>query len=1690
MDLEFGVDKKAPKSSMNEEEESLIPCSRFISQEQYLNWKNDPEGVFNALNFIEDKMNQIHEELDFSKAQIEQQDFDKELLMNQIEQENVVLKEELQQLTEEMDIQKESNDELRLNIQRIKQENVSFQNKFLDKETELLQLKNEKQRIEEEKRQLLNMMQQTEGDTIALEEEIASQSVKIQELTSKNLVLEEKISDSKHDEMSIPFLKEKFSQEKQILEKQNKWLNEELNQKSQELLQIRNELSVKVGECESLRKISEQNTSGSGQKVQTLQKLLMEKENLIGNYLQEMRSMKIQFAQVENNLNDQIIQENKLSQMYKNSAKDYETKSNEFSKLYYGLKEKYEKEQESFHHEIKTLKEVYEASQNELNELRQNVSLREQQLEKSRGSPLVQLQDLLNQGLTTTDIYNKYVEVSEELIKEKNENNHLNEVLNQILKEIKEKGPLIQQQREDYEKLMSSHAILTKKYQKLLQDSEKKSIDFYNFRVHYDKLSEERNEFKSENDELSSQVQVLLKECQEYKTGKKMFDISTSSINDSTQLDITAPLISDDLATFKDVQQLQIKNRKLLQEVRRLTEEKESQIEKLTNHLTIQFKQKLQEAKNEVEKLTNERKKESELVQSIIKQRDMYKDMAKQGGESIVSNQRQSGIGSGFGSVEFKNLYEDSKKDRESLQQQYFEQKKQNRELQSTISKNQSEIKFLQESLSNSKMTLEPLKKDISILEEKNEKLITSNIQFQKSLEELKRIDIEKNQKIHHLEKEYLNQKSENKYLSERIERLIQDIADKNKNNQHQENLYFSLQSIQQHLQVQSEKNEKIATETINSLKKQISQLQENLENEKSLHKSKIIQMDLNSKQFEQELKKSSNELQSINLDLTKTKSELESLQVTNQKLNDKLELSENKLMSLIEKQISKENSKDINLEAENFIKLQQDLVVVNELLKKEKEHSKNYKILSEQSELNLKSMNTTFDQYKKTMELKLNAKEDYIKSLTNDISKIREDMNNTFKENDSLNETIQKLKNDYEMEKFELTKKSKDLEESSKKSEARINTLKEDLRRHIQLSMVSDAEKEKEVQRNTEVLSSLQKLSETIEENESSLIQWKEKAQSLESTLKNTEISNQKQKLILEENIKELKVSLEEKSKQNDILYNQIDTLTSQIELIKSSGVGGDIDFGSSDKNVQELHEAIRMIRKEKELISSKLIIEQEENHSIQQKLEQSLRNIEYLKSEIERVKKESMNIEKIKEKEEEIIKLTNQMNLYKESNITLRNENEENLKKIKLLQEELKKSKDILKPLEEEISNLKNEKELSCLNISRLEDDMKMWKDRVHQLYQKYNQVNPEEHKLLQQEKDILQKEKEQFEVTITELNKKMEELNSKKSEDIESSTKTIRNQALNIQKQLRSVQIELRELKEKFEKLTKENDITKEELKNQNETVEELQEEMKSNSTKYQNGISKARKTLTDLRETKKLLSTENANLKILHQKQVDDLKKKIEQAQMVNDLLKSQMKKQREQVMMATTSASTTQKSDTSPIVPSNTVETKKRDRGEFETTESVTVPTTEIEPNESQIKKPKLESGEKLPGFFSFGTSQPEESKEETEKQMEEEAEEHTEDVEEEAEEEEEEEEENEEGDIEEGDDEEEEEEEEEEHQPEEEEETTEDAEISFTNQPVSTIKPKETKPKESTAPRRSRIKIKRPKLQEDQEENE
>lgn len=180
---------------------------------------------------------------------------------------------------------------------------------------------------------------------------------------------------------------------------------------------------------------------------------------------------------------------------------------------------------------------------------------------------------ILRRGLGLTQIYTQLVEASNELSLEREENQKLKSQMEVIFKELEEKAPVLQQQREDYELAVTNVTALSSRIDELLIENSYLQEETNEAKRIADHHIKGNRKLKSELADLARQVCFLLKEIQEYRTN------STVPLDEITGIEMNEPassqIINKKLVTFKDIQDLQDNNQKLLSIVRTLSSRQE-----------------------------------------------------------------------------------------------------------------------------------------------------------------------------------------------------------------------------------------------------------------------------------------------------------------------------------------------------------------------------------------------------------------------------------------------------------------------------------------------------------------------------------------------------------------------------------------------------------------------------------------------------------------------------------------------------------------------------------------------------------------------------------------------------------------------------------------------------------------------------------------------------------------------------------------------------------------------------------------------------------------------------------------------------------------------------------------------------------------------------------------------------------
>ena len=259
--------------------------------------------------------------------------------------------------------------------------------------------------------------------------------------------------------------------------------------------------------------------------------------------------------------------------------------------------------------------------------------------------------------LGMTEMYDRIVQMDRELFAERSKRKEVEMYLQQILKDVESKAPILASQRRDYYRIIESHASLANRLDLLVQENSdlKHAVDA--LRRDSTEAREESQALSIHNSDLCQQVQHLLR--MSLDLGRRSTHSNDGVAIGSRRAVVEATddeeeegginpqdVISEYLVTFDDVVDLQRKNAELLRVVRKLSKEPalmllgdgegDSTTASSANATSASAQKEsssnsraLQAAMEELSEMREARQRMEEMVVVLAQQRDMYRSMVE-----------------------------------------------------------------------------------------------------------------------------------------------------------------------------------------------------------------------------------------------------------------------------------------------------------------------------------------------------------------------------------------------------------------------------------------------------------------------------------------------------------------------------------------------------------------------------------------------------------------------------------------------------------------------------------------------------------------------------------------------------------------------------------------------------------------------------------------------------------------------------------------------------------------------------------------------------------------------------------------------------------------------------------------------------------------------------------------------------
>ncbi|WVZ01618.1 hypothetical protein V8G54_027687 [Vigna mungo] len=667
----------------------------FLSDEEFSRCSDDGAAVAaKADAFIRGLLH----ELDTVRAKADAADINAEQNCSLIEQKYLSLAAEFSKLEAHVaDLQSSLTQRLR-ELTEAQSQNHQIQLQLVEKDREIERLRMEVGELHKSKRQLIELNEQKD---LELSEKNATMKSYLDKIVSFSafwfLVLVHLSENAAHKEARLSEVEaelarcraacSRLEQEKEIIEKQNSWLNEELNGKVNSVFELRRKNADLEADTSSKLTDMERQLNECSQSLQWNKDRIRELEMKLKSVQEELISAKDAAATNEEQLSAELSTVNKLNELYKESSKELSKKATDLEGVIKALESDLKQVEDHYKGELekelsarkqveKVMPEVdnhlgdtglpvevtdlkeklekFEAESearkktNELNNLPLSSFTTESWMESVEADSMVEensllvpklplgvsgtalAASLLRDGWSLAKMYSKYQEAVDALRHEQLGRKESEAVLQRVLFELEEKAEAIIDEREEHEKMADAYSLMSQKLQNSLNENSNYEKTIQELKADLKRRERDYNLVLKETDDLRKQVTVLLKECRDIQLrcgsmGYDNVDYSSNTASRTITETDAEHVISEHLLTFKDINGLVEQNVQLRSLVRSLSGQIENQEVEFKEKLEMELKKHTEVAASKVAAVLQRAEEQGQMIEALHASVAMYK---------------------------------------------------------------------------------------------------------------------------------------------------------------------------------------------------------------------------------------------------------------------------------------------------------------------------------------------------------------------------------------------------------------------------------------------------------------------------------------------------------------------------------------------------------------------------------------------------------------------------------------------------------------------------------------------------------------------------------------------------------------------------------------------------------------------------------------------------------------------------------------------------------------------------------------------------------------------------------------------------------------------------------------------------------------------------------------------------------
>ncbi|AMD23008.1 HHR239Wp [Eremothecium sinecaudum] len=1143
-----------------------------------------------------------------------------------------------------------------------------------------------------------------------MELELASQNLKSQALRDSSKI-------------------ERLEQELNMTKSNNEWLSSQLEARSTELNEYRGKTNAELQSCHSQLNFVSNDLDIARSNNNMLKKKTTELSNQLTEKLEEVKRL----TDLRNTEKEEFTKEMSLKQRLIDLLEgQVDSMKADLEKAYsidHGTSFP-QSEKDRILDELFDTKKRLESSQAKVAKLEKTVNELLSINDNIASADLMSETSSISYQNQSHKLHGEIGLLKKQSIKERRQKEELEHQVEAFVVELEHKIPVLNSFKERTELLEKELNDVTLLLESTAQERDQRTAELKQYKSKISSYEEQVCSLIRQRSDLAHQVQYLLinisvtEDSRGPLSSKEVEFIRKiiASEDDAAESD-TQTVISERLVEFQSVIELQQKNVELLNTIRQLADKVEEEERKSRSSSKAVDQETIKEAKEAILSLQEHTQNLEDQLSILAKERDALK--------LLVAGHRNG-------------------KERSELlpKEQLDEAKKRIVELEDhlkTVSEESSknmkllneEIMNLYKSKSQASLSMEKERSSRILAEERLKLLHTTldltrseNDELKKRAEKLQSIVLEQDAKTQSTIEEIVLTKSR---VSELISQLSivqseRDLLRKIESELKNENENLSKQKSESLIlisQLQTLQNERdtLLDETQRSYREKFERVEADLRNAREQLDKKSRELEDQRSTESAQFKWFQTKVDSLNEELDSTRRSLqekvisvETLQIQISNLTAKLE--ETQLRAQSYSVLTNSDGASEQIES-----LRKNLEKANINLSDAYSQIEHYKCLSKASEESASEISKVLEESHENFRKRISDFEDETNKMRDHISMLTEEVKN-------LNNELDYQKSQHEKEKSDLANKLSILEGSQQsvdtlksEYEQKIAKLQEDLNEQAQYANKAISNYEQELQKHADVTKTISLLREECQKYRAEMEKFRQSARDAHNALERGDREWSQQKTELEKQYSSLQQRVEELTTQNRLLYDQIELLSRSKESASSNSE--DISY--------DARELLVTLRRERDILATKLDVSLREEKILRQRLELTKSELEAVRVELSKTQSLSNDTAITLENQEQIMEKLNQLNLLRESNVTLRNESKRYVEENHKLKEQISELQERLQPLESELRSSSMKITEKTQQIDLLKEEIGRWKQRSEDIIHKYERVDPEEYRKL---------------------------------------------------------------------------------------------------------------------------------------------------------------------------------------------------------------------------------------------------------------------------------------------------------------------------------------------------------------------